>query len=69
MKTFPSIFPDNLPKATTDPVNVTAPMKTPKNISTAIIDISAEFFDAIFFVKPLNSSKLPLKSCTNDNSN
>ena len=40
-KALPSIFPANFPYAMIDPVNVIAPINTPRNTSTSCIAISA----------------------------
>ena len=46
---FELILPLNLPNATIEPVNVTAPMKIPKNTSTLWIFINT---GSVSFVKP-----------------
>ena len=55
LKGVPLKRPANLPKATIEPVNVTAPMKIPKKTSIFKIVISTAFFDANFLAKPVNS--------------
>ena len=64
LKGLPSNFPANFPNATIDPVNVTAPMKTPRNTSTFKIAISTASFAASFLPKPVKSLK-SLSDCIN----
>ncbi len=61
---LPSILPASLPKATTEPVKVTAPMKMPRKTSTFRIRISTGILWASTAAKPASASRLPPCSFT-----
>src|SRR3712207_2287197 len=52
---LPSTLPASFPKATTEPVNVTAPMKTPRKTSTLRMAISVLVLCASTPAKPVRA--------------
>ena len=60
------ILPLSLPKATSEPVNVTAPIKMPRNTSTKwMVCISSATLPAsIKLLKPTNTAAKPTKLCS-----